>query len=91
MFGFTKNKAVYVDKEGNRKLLNIDDERIKKGEVISFSKNLILVKDKENNFQTVDKNDYRYISGELIPIWTGLAHSEETKEKMSETHKKNKD
>lgn len=91
VFGFTKNKAVYVDKEGNRKLLNIDDERIKKGEVVSFSKNMILVKDKENNFQTVDKNDYRYISGELIPIWTGLAHSEESKEKMRETHKKNKD
>ena len=90
VFGFTKNKALYVDKEGNRKLLNIDDERIKNGEFVSIFKDSILVKDKENNFQTVDKNDYRYISGELVPIWTGMTHSEETKKKMRETHKKNK-
>jgi len=81
---------LYVDKEGNRKLLNIDDERIKNGEFVSIFKDSILVKDKENNFQTVDKNDYRYISGELVPIWTGMTHSEETKKKMRETHKKNK-
>lgn len=51
----------------------------------------VTVKDKKGNIYQVSKNDERYISGELTPIWLGRSHKLETKIKMSNTHKKNKD
>jgi hypothetical protein len=49
----------------------------------------VLVKNKNDNFYSVFKDDPRYLSGELVALWKGKHHSEETKQKMHETHLKN--
>lgn len=51
----------------------------------------VTVKDSEGNFYNISISDERYKSGELKPIWFGKKHTEETKTKMSNTHKSNSD
>lgn len=57
---------------------------------VGCTKNKIVVKDKNGNYYSIDINDERYLNGELVPTFTGLKHSEETKQKMKDIFKKNK-
>ena len=58
-----------------------------KDKYIAIQKNMIVVKDKNNNYYSVSVDDPRYISGNLVPLWKGYKHSNETKNKISQTQK----
>lgn len=49
-----------------------------------------LMKDKLGNNYYARRDDPRYLSGELVSFWKGRKHSDETKQKISETFKNNK-
>ena len=57
---------------------------------VEICKDYIPSKDKDGNIYYVKNDDDRLKNGTLTFIWKGRHHSEETKKKMSETHKKNK-
>ena len=54
------------------------------------STNKVLVKDNKGNFFQVCKDDERLITGELVLFWKNRKHTQETKNKISDTFKKNK-
>lgn len=54
------------------------------------STNKVLVKDNKGNFFQVCKDDERLINGELVLFWKNRKHTQETKNKISDTFKKNK-
>jgi hypothetical protein len=91
VYGVTKNKAVVKDSNSNRFLVDVNDERIKQGILFYVSQDMVLVKDKNGNAYMVKKDDPRYVSGELVYFWVGRKHKDETKQKMSETHRLNND
>ena len=84
-----KGKSLYKDEKGNTYFLCTDDERIKKLNLVSFSKGMRTVRDKNNNYFYVDVNDERIKTGELYSLWKDRKHTEETKQKLKDTFKKN--
>lgn len=73
---------------GERKRLKVNDERVLSGEAISISHNTITAKDKDENFYRVSLDDIRLKNGELLPIWSGRKHTQETKQKISDTSRR---
>ena len=61
-----------------------------KEKYLTPSTNKVLVKDNKGNFFQVCKDDERLINGELVLFWKNRAHTQETKNKISDTFKKNK-
>ena len=87
---FMKNRVPVFDKKDKKyKIIEEDEFSKNKDRYISHNKGHITAKDKNGNVLYISINDERYINGELIPIWTGRHHSESTKIKISETHKRN--
>ena len=84
-----KGKSLYKDEKGNTYFLCTDDELIKKLNLVSFSKGMRTVRDKNNNYFYVDVNDERIKTGELYSLWKDRKHTEETKQKLKDTFKKN--
>lgn len=84
-----KGKSLYKDEKGNTYFLCTDDERIKKLNLVSFSKGMRTMRDKNNNYFYVDVNDERIKTGELYSLWKDRKHTEETKQKLKNTFKKN--
>lgn len=87
LVGVAKGTMVVKDSVGNMLRVSVDDKRLKTGELVSIFKNKTLVKDKDGNVFSVYITDERYINGELKPIWCGKKHTENTKQKISETSK----
>lgn len=56
----------------------------------THSTNKVLVKDNKGNFFQVHKDDKRLQNGELVLFWKNRKHTQETKNKMSDTFRKNK-
>lgn len=54
------------------------------------STNKVLVKDNKGNFFQVRKDDERLLNGELVLFWKNRKHTQETKNKISNTFRKNK-
>lgn len=65
------NKTVVKDKNGNRMVVSIDDERYKSGELVNINFQMATVKDKNSNVFYVSTNDERYLSGELVSVNKG--------------------
>lgn len=79
-----------IDKNtGEHIPITMEEYRSNKDKYESFSKDFVVAKDKNGNIYRVKKTDERYINGELKVIWDGKSHKDETKKKMSETHKLN--
>ena len=76
----TTNKSV---------IISVDEYYTNHKKYISFSKNTVMVKDENGKAYRVNKNDERYLSGMLTNFWAGRKHTEEAKQKMSQTHKAN--
>lgn len=57
----------------------------------TFFDNSALVKTIEGKIKRVPIDNEDYINGALIPFWKGRKHTDETKEKMSRTHKEKRD
>lgn len=71
------------------KLIDVETFKTKRENFITYSDGKVVVKDEDNNISRVSIDDERYINGTLLPIWCGKKHTEESKKKMSETHKQN--
>ena len=54
------------------------------------SANKVLVKDNKGNFFQVRKDDEKLLNGELVLFWKNRKHTQETKNKISDTFRKNK-
>ena len=80
------DKVKVFDKNGNCFTVDINDNRIG-NELIVWSKNHILAKDNNGNNFLVNINDERLKNGQLKNFWIGHKHSEESKNKLKETHK----
>ena len=61
-----------------------------KNNYLTPSTNKVLVKDNKGNFFQVYKDDSRLLNGELVLFWKNRKHTQETKNKMSDTFRKNK-
>ncbi len=85
--GISKNKFSVKDKDGNTSQIDKDDSKYLSGELVSTTSGKVNVKDKDGNTYKVDKTDPRYLSGELIFTWKDKKHSDESKQKMSESSK----
>ena len=57
--------------------------------IANLLKNRIVVTDGKGNNFSVFNNDERFLSGELVHVVKGMKHTDETKRKMSESHKAN--
>ncbi len=73
-------------KKGETKFYWLPMELYNRNEYETPASNKVTVKDKFGKFYLVSKDDPRYLNGELVHNWVGLHHSEETKQKMHETH-----
>ena len=73
-------------KKGETKFYQLPMESYNRNEYETPASNKVTVKDKFGKFYLVSKDDSRYLNGELVHNWVGLHHSEETKQKMHETH-----
>ena len=60
------------DENNNIVFINVNDERLKTGELKAFSSGMTTVKDKNGNTLSVSVNDPRYLSGELVGVMKGL-------------------
>lgn len=66
--------------KGNSFAVDIDDERIKTGELVHINKGKITVKDATGRCFSVSVEDERYLSGELVPASKGSNRNWSTKE-----------
>lgn len=81
-------KVFCIDKAtGERVKLDKTIFHSNRDKYIAFSDGRVVVKDNNGKILTVDKSDERYKQGELVCIWKGKRHSDETKRKMSNSHK----
>lgn len=94
-----KGTVTVKDKYGNTSRVNCDDPMYLSGELIPIGKNKVVVKNKEGKLLRIDKDDPRYQSGELVYFhkgkmgksgMEGKQHSKDTKIKMAEAKKGNK-
>lgn len=79
----TYGKVSVKDKDGNKMLVDNNDERYLSGELVGVNKGKVLAKDKNGNKMMVDKNDPRYISGELVFHLKGNKVNDEVKKQQS--------
>lgn len=91
---FKKNHIfVYLNDDETKTIFSINkdefDKNIHKLADNHFQKNQVRVKDKYGNISIVSTNDPRYISGELIHFTKGYKFTEEQKNHLKESHKKN--
>lgn len=77
----TTGKSMQVSRE---------EYRSNKTKYSTPSTNKVLVKDNKGNFFQVYKDDARLLNGELVLFWKNRKHSQETKNKISDTFRKNK-
>ena len=77
----TTGKSMQVSRE---------EYRSNKSKYSTPSTNKVLVKDNKGNFFQVYKDDARLLNGELVLFWKNRKHSQETKNKISDTFRKNK-
>lgn len=91
--GTTNNKIPCRIKGTNEKykLVSREDFYNNRNLYETPSDNLISCKDNFGNFYRVSNDNEDYKNGKLKPLWNGLKHSEETKEKMRKKHKENGD
>ena len=61
-----------------------------KTKYLTPSTDKVLVKDAKGNFFQVRKDDNRLLNGELTLFWKNRKHTQETKNKISDTFRKNK-
>ena len=61
-----------------------------KKKYLTPSSGKVLVKDTKGNFFQVPKDDNRLLNGELTLFWKNRKHTQETKNKISDTFQKNK-
>lgn len=85
--GHTVGKGVFIDKNGNGIMCDINDPRVLSGELVGYTKQFTVYKYK-NDFSKIcftTKNDPRVISGELVGINYGIVHCRKVKtgEKIS--------
>lgn len=87
--GEHKNKLLgkvrVYDANNNSFKVDVDDERIRNGELIVFSKNTISVKDSDGKCFKVKNDDPRYLAGELVGVNKGMKHKIESINKMKES------
>lgn len=77
----TTGKSMQVSRE---------EYRSNKTKYSTPSTDKVLVKDTKGNFFQVCKDDERLLNGELVLFWKNRKHTQETKNKISDTFKKNK-
>ena len=77
----TTGKSMQVSRE---------EYRSNKTKYSTPSTDKVLVKDTKGNFFQVHKDDNRLLNGELILFWKNRKHTQETKNKISDTFRKNK-
>lgn len=82
-----KGKFVAYDGSGKAFLINKNDIRYISGKLNHRNKGKILVKDDNGNYSHIFKNNPKYLSGELKLCWDGRNHTEESKNKISESKK----
>lgn len=82
---------VYDKQSCSFKLVEREDYSSNNDKYIHVCNGTIIVKDKNGMATRVSFDDERYINGDLIPFWRGRKHTQETKDKMSKTHKANND
>ena len=87
LVGTTKGFVTMKDSAGNTLYLSIDDPRYLSGELFGHSFGMVNVKDINGNYFNVSINDPRYLSGELKHNLYGKTHSNETKNKISNSMK----
>lgn len=78
-------------KTGKSEMVSVEEYSSNKLLYKTPSSGKISVKDENGNCSSVSVFDEKYLNGNLVPIWKGRHHTSETKEKMSLTHKENKD
>ena len=52
---------------------------------------MVTVKDKNGKVKQIPVTSDEYLTGEVSPIWSGMKHTDDTKRKMSNSHKINGD
>ena len=77
----TTGKSMQVSRE---------EYRSNKTKYSTPSTDKVLVKDTKGNFFQVHKDDNRLLNGELILFWKNRKHTQDTKNKISDTFRKNK-
>lgn len=87
LVGSTKGMLPVRDKNNNILHVSLNDQRYLSGELSHISKGLVSVKDENGNTSQVPTDDHRYLNGELKPIWFGRKHTQESKNRMSESSK----
>ena len=84
---------VYLKDDETKTIFSINkdkfDKNIHKLADNHFQKNQVRVKDKYGNISIVSTDDPRYVSGELIHFTKGYKFTEEQKNHLKESHKKN--
>ena len=89
----TFEHSIYVkhinNPDGEYFLIPVSEYAKNKEQYINKNAGKILVKDSSNKCYCVYTDDIRYKNGELVNYWQGRKHSDETKRKISEYHKKN--
>lgn len=81
---------VYDIKTGKSLQVSREEYYSNKKKYSTHSTDKVLVKDNKGNFFQVHKDDERLLKGELVLFWKNRKHTQETKNKMSTTFKKNK-
>ena len=81
--------SVYDKEDNSYKTITPEEFHSNGDRYIGVTKGKVVVKDDKGEILLVDVEDERYKSGELTVVWKGKKHSEETKIKISETHKRN--
>lgn len=81
--------SVFDNAENKYKLIPKEEYSGNEDRYVYASKGWVSVKDKDGNTKSVRIDDEEYLNGNLMPVWVGKKHSDETKRKMSETHRKN--
>ena len=67
----TTGFASVKDKDGNRFLVDINNEKYKSGELVGVSKGTVCVFNESGNGMRVSVDDERYLTGKLRPICKG--------------------
>lgn len=87
----TKNTIAVIVKSTNvRTRVSLDEFYNNRNNYTIFSEGKLTLKDKDGNIFFVSKDDPRYLNGELHGTFYNRHHSEESKNKISNTKKNNK-
>lgn len=76
-------KCIMQDKDGNFYKVEINDERIKSGELFSGMKNCTIVRDSSGNTLKVNLNDEKYLNGEYTHVNKGKLRTIEARSHIS--------